>query len=294
MPVFAMPAKPPVPAGNRTGYPDIVGEVREIVARHEDTLLDLARANGLGFVETVTANKGMDPWLPGDGARIVLPTAHILPAGPRDGILLNLIDQRIYFFPPDGKPIQTYAIGTGQEAWNTPVGNTKIMRKKRNPTWYVPQSIRKEQPELPAVVRPGPDNPLGRHAMYLGWNSYLIHGTNSPWGVGRRVSHGCIRMYPEGIEKLFPQVSVGTPVTVVSQEAKTGWRDGVLYLEIHPNPKQNLELEETGKLTPAPVPELAYRIAQEAGNEIKRVDWERVTAAALERSGIPVPILKRA
>jgi L,D-transpeptidase ErfK/SrfK len=278
--------------GMETVYPSMFGEIRKIIARHEDTLLDIARENGLGFVELVAANPGVDPWIPGAGRAIILPSAHLLPTGPREGILLNLIDQRIYFFPPDGGPIQTFAIGTGQEAWNTPVGNTKIIRKKRNPSWYVPKSILKEQPELPAIVRPGPDNPLGNHALYLGWRAYLIHGTNNAWGVGRRVSHGCIRMYPEGIGKLFPQVTPGIPVTVVKQEAKIGWHGGKLYLEIHPNPKQNTELEETGRLTPAPVPELAYRVAQAAGKDIKRVDWKRVKAAALERSGIPIQILK--
>lgn len=273
-------------------YPNLFGEVRKIIARHEDTLLDIARNNGLGFVELVAANPGVDPWIPGAGRAITLPTAHLLPAGPREGLLLNLIDQRIYFFPPDGGPIQTFAIGTGQEAWNTPVGKTKITRKKRNPSWYVPKSIRKEQPELPAVVPPGPDNPLGNHALYLGWRAYLIHGTNNAWGVGRRVSHGCIRMYPEGIEKLFPQVTPGTPVMVVKQETKTGWHDGQLYLEIHPNSEQNTELEETGRLTPVRVPELAYRVAQAAGKDVKQVDWKLVKAAALERSGMPVPILK--
>jgi L,D-transpeptidase ErfK/SrfK len=280
--------------GMETVYPSIFGEVRHIFARHEDTLLDIARNNGLGFVELVAANPGVDPWIPGAGRAITLPTAHLLPTGPREGILLNLIDQRIYFFPPDGGPIQTFAIGTGQEAWNTPIGNTKILRKKRNPSWYVPKSIRKEQPELPAVVRPGPDNPLGRHAMYLGWRAYLIHGTNNAWGVGRRVSHGCIRMYPEGIGKLFPQVAPGTPVTVVKQEAKTGWHGGKLYLEIHPNPEQNTQLEETGRFTPAPVPELAYLVAQAAGKDVKRIDWKRVKTTAFERSGIPVSILKPA
>lgn len=281
-------------AEGKTGYADMFGEVRHIVARHEDTLLDIARDNGLGYVELVAANPGVDPWLPGAGQAITLPTAHVLPAGPREGVLLNLIDQRIYFFPKDGGPIQTYAIGTGQEAWGTPTGKTTITRKKQNPSWYVPKSIRKEQPELPAIVRPGPDNPLGRHAMYLGWPAYLIHGTNNPWGVGRRVSHGCVRMYPEGIAKLFPQIAIGTPVTVVSQEAKTAWQGGELYLEIHPNPAQNTELEETGKLTPAPVPELAYRVAQAAGKEVGRIDWERVKTATKERSGLPIPVLKPA
>jgi L,D-transpeptidase ErfK/SrfK len=128
--------------------------------------------------------------------------------------------------------------------------------------------------------------------MYLGWDSYLIHGTNKPWGVGRRVSHGCVRMYPEGIAALFPRIPIGTPVTVVSQEVKLGWHRGELMLESHPNLKQNLELEETGKFTPAEVPELAYRVSVSAGRSINRVNWHAVKEAVFQRSGIPVPILR--
>jgi len=272
-------------------YPAVIGDVRHHVARHEDTLLDIARSNNLGFVELAAANPGVDPWLPGAGRTIVLPTAHLLPAGPRQGILLNLTDQRLYYFPPDGGPVQSFPIGTGQEAWDTPIGKTTVVRKQKDPTWYVPKSIREEDPELPKIVPAGPDNPLGRHALYLGWSSYLIHGTNSPWGVGRRVSHGCIRMYPEGIAKLFPEVPVGTAVTVVRQELKLSWYNGTLFMEVHPNAKQQLEIEETGRFTPDTVPELIYRVNDAAGEARHSIDWRRVTEAVAKRSGLPIPIL---
>ncbi|MDA1324255.1 MAG: L,D-transpeptidase family protein [Proteobacteria bacterium] len=274
-------------------YPDMVGELAYYVAGKEDTLLDLARTHKLGYVEMVAANPGIDPWIPGAGTQIYLPTAHLLPSGPRKGVLLNLVDQRLYYFPADGKPVETYPIGTGQEAWGTPLGSTEIIRKKRDPTWYVPKSIQKDDPTLPAIVGPGPDNPLGSRAIYLGWKSYLIHGTNNPWGVGRRVSHGCVRMYPEDIEAIFPRLPVGTPVTVVSQEAKLGWHRGQLMLEVHPNLKQNSELEETGKLSPATVPEIAYRVSQAAGNRVGDINWKTVKLVVEERRGIPVPILRQ-
>jgi L,D-transpeptidase ErfK/SrfK len=285
-------AASPKPDKTEAAYPDMIGEVRHHIARHEDTLLDLARDNGLGYVEMIAANPGVDPWVPGIGAQVVLPTAHLLPAGPREGILLNVVDQRLYYFPPDGKPVESYPVGTSREAWDTPLGTTKIVRKQADPTWYVPESIRKEDPSLPAVVPPGPDNPLGHHAFYLGWPAYLIHGTNRPYGVGRRVSRGCVRMYPEDIEELFPRVAIETMVTVVKQEMKIGWHKGELMLEVHPNLDQNLELEESGEFTPEPVPELAYRISRAAGDSIDRVNWHRVEEVSRLRTGIPVPILR--
>ena len=281
-----LPAK-----SKRIEYPNMIGEFGRYVATKEDTLLDLARNNNLGYVEMVAANPGVDPWIPGAGTEINLPTRHLLPDGPREGVLLNLVDQRLYYFPPGGVPVESYPIGTGQDDWGTPLGTTAIKRKKVDPTWYVPKSIQIDDPTLPAVIGPGPDNPLGRHALYLGWKSYLIHGTNNPWGVGRRVSHGCVRMYPENIEALFPRLPIGTPVTVVSQEAKLGWHGDTLFLEAHPNLKQNNELEETGRMSQATVPELAYRVSQAAGKYISKVNWKAVKRAVEERSGIPVPIL---
>ena len=282
------------PMNSKPDTPGMVGAIRKITTKKEDTLLDIARANNLGYVEILAANPGVDPWIPGHGTKIILPTAHLLPSGPRKGLLLNLVDQRLYYFPPHHDIIQTYPIGTGQEAWGTPHGSTKVVRKKLKPTWYVPKSILKAQPDLPPIVRPGPDNPLGGHALYLGWTTYLIHGTNNAWGVGRRVSHGCIRMYPEGIKKLFPQVLIGTQVTIVSEEMKTGWVKGELMMEAHPNLEQNIEIERGEKPTPAQIPEMAYRLIQAAGKKARFINWQTVKRIAKERTGLPVAVLKPA
>jgi len=273
-------------------YPDMVGSTGTYVTRDSDTLIDLARKFKLGFTELVAANPGIDPWIPGKGRTLVLPTGHLLPNAPRKGIVLNLIDQRLYYFNAKKGIVETFAIGTGRQAWNTPLGSTTIVRKQRNPVWYPPKSIREDDPELPMVVPPGPDNPLGRFAMYLGFKGYLIHSTNKPWGVGRRVSHGCVRMYPEDIRALFPRIPVGTPVTIVSQEVKVGRFGGQLLLEVHPSPSQTDEIEATGKFTPSDVSDLAYKVVTAAGEDVKRIDWKIVKRAELERSGVPVNILK--
>ena len=280
-------------AGGAPAVPDVIGELRRYRTRHEDTLIDLARTFNLGFVELVAANPGVDPWVPGEGTEILLPTAHILPAGPRHGLLLNLVDMRLYYFPK-GSAIESFAIGTGQEAWNTPLGGTTIVRKAANPTWYVPKSVRKEKPELPAVVPPGPDNPLGKFALYLGWPSYLIHGTNKPEGVGRRVSHGCVRMYPEGIASLFPRAAIGTKVTVVAQAAKVGRQAGELLLEVHPSLKQADQIEEQGgKFTAERIPHIIDLVTLAAGSDADAIDWDTVHGTVAERRGVPVPILKK-
>ncbi len=270
---------------------DMLGSVQSYTAKHEDTLLDLARDNGLGFVEIVAANQGIDPWVPGEGTEIVLPTGHILPDAPREGVIINLAEHRLYFFAEDG--IRTYAIGVGRDGWDTPLGTTKIVRKKKNPIWYPPESIREEDPDLPRVVRAGPDNPLGRHALYFDWPTYLVHGTNMPWGVGRRVSHGCIRLYPESIEKLFSEVPVGTPVQVIDQTIKIGWSGGELYMEVYPEPEQVDELERDGEIASAAKrsnSDAYYKIRSLAGDELSRLDWPAIRNALVERTGLPVRV----
>ena len=272
---------------------DIIGEMQQIAAAHEDTLLDIARDNGLGYVEMIAANRGVDPWVPGESTPIVLPTAHILPDAERQGLVVNLAEHRLYYFGPPGTEPATFPLGVGREGWSTPLGATEIVRKKERPTWYPPESIRAEKPDLPKVVRPGPDNPLGSHALYFGWPRYLIHGTNMPWGVGRRVSHGCIRLYPEDIERLFELVPVGTPVNVVSQAIKIGWSGGELYVEAHPDADQADELESTGQIGKLGAKSLAdalYRIKTQAGAAQDRLDWRLIRRALEERSGIPVRI----
>jgi L,D-transpeptidase ErfK/SrfK len=220
----------------------VVGRLQITHAHAEDTLPDIARRFNIGYEEIVRANPGVDPWLPREGTRIVLPTQFVLPDAPHEGIVINLPALRLYYFPPakKGEPqtVITHPIGVGMVGWITPVGSTKVVSKRTNPVWHPPLSVRKEHAEdgdvLPATVKAGPDNPLGKYAMNLDWPSYLIHGTNQPYGVGIRASHGCIRLYPEDIAQLFDDIPVGTKVTVVNQANVYGWHNGVQYLQPYP------------------------------------------------------------
>jgi len=221
---------------------DVIGAPRKIVATHEDTLVEIARQAGIGLEQMERINPGVDMWLPGEGTEVTIPSHYVLPRAPREGLVLNLPEMRMYYFPPvqAGRPaqVQTFPIGIGRETWATPLGKTRITAKVKDPVWRPPKSIREEHAAngdpLPLVVPAGPDNPLGRYAMRLGIPGYLIHSTNKPIGVGMRVSHGCIRMLPEDIERLFPQLPVGTPVNIINQPVKAGWYGGKLYMEVHP------------------------------------------------------------
>ncbi len=223
------------------GY-DVVGAIATITARYEDTLVDIARRHGVGYQDIVRANPDVDVWLPGEGTDIVLPTRFVLPLGPRHGIVLNIAEYRLYYFPQTapGEPatVMTYPISIGRMDWETPLGVTTVIAKAHNPTWYPPQSVRDEHAAdgtpLPRVVPPGPDNPLGRFAMRLALPGYLIHSTNQPTGVGMRVTHGCIRMFPEDIEYLIQRVPIDTPVRIVNEPVKIGWFGDVLVMEVHP------------------------------------------------------------
>lgn len=276
----------------RTG--DLIGALRWHLTEHADTLLDIAVANDVGILAISAANPGVDPWIPGADRLILLPKAHLLPDGPREGIVINKAELGLYWFPKGGRP-RRHAIGVGREGYDTPVGETRVVRKQKDPTWYPTASTRADRPELPPVVPPGPDNPLGRHALYLGWPTYLIHGTNKPYGVGRRVSRGCIRMYPAAVERLFEEVPIGTRVTVVDQQVKAGWHEGALYLEAHPDLGQLEELEETYAFTPRPggIDEAALALVRrKAGDAIDRVDWDLVEAELVARRGIPVRVTR--
>jgi len=267
-----------------------VGAVGVYVTRKDDTLLDVARRFDLGFTQLMTANPGIDPWQPGVGRRITLPGLYLLPDGPRRGIVINLAQNRLYYFPPGGGTVETYPIGVGVQGRSTPIGTTHVVAKRTHPRWVVPASIRREKPELPAVVPPGPDNPLGDYAFQLGWPSYLIHGTNKPDGIGRNVSHGCIQLYPEDVERLFGEVAIGTPVRVVNDGAQTAWINGDLYLAIFPTKEQEEQIDVDEKMTPILSPHLKQRVAAAAGDRAADIDWETVERAERDRSGVPVRI----
>lgn len=268
---------------------DMIGATVRYRAVTSDTFVAIAEKFHLGYMELIEANPGINPWVP-DGELLILPAAQILPDAPRQGIVINLAELRLYFYPADGGPVQSYALGIGREGWATPLGETTVRGKRANPTWTPPASIRAEDPTLPAVVPAGPNNPLGAHAIYLGWDAYLIHGTNRPAGVGRRVSHGCIRMYAQDVDALFRQVAAGTPVTVVDQPVKVGWRHGELFLEIHPTLAQVDALEMHGEFGPGILPDVMGLVRAAAGDAMARVDIRKVWRAALDRNGIPQKI----
>jgi L,D-transpeptidase ErfK/SrfK len=292
---WARPSPAPVPSDRFPLPPegtDIVGVLQVTTTRYEDTLVEIARRYDLGYEEIVAANPGVDPWLPGEGTPVVLPTQFVLPGGTREGLVLNLASMRLFYYPTPGpgKPAEiiTHPIGIGREGWQTPQGTARITQKIENPAWTVPESVRKEHAEqgdpLPAVVPPGPDNALGDFAMRLSIPSYLIHGTNKPYGVGLRVSHGCVRLYPEDIARLFPEVPVGTPVRIINEPYLAGWRDGQLYLEAH-QPLSEDAKRWNGSLKP-----LEQAVAAKTADMPVEVSWEKAGTIAREARGLPVPI----
>lgn len=214
------------------------GKLTIVHAQGEDTLLDVARRYNIGQNEILLVNPNVDRWLPAKSDTILIPNSRILPDTPRMGLTLNVPEYRLYYFSSDNKTVSTYPVSIGRQDWNTPLGQTQIITKKADPTWTPPKSIKQEHAEqgeiLLDVVPAGPDNPLGLFALRLGIPGYLIHGTNKPYGVGMRVSHGCVRMYPEDIARLFPEVNVGLPVYIVNQPIKVGWRDKKIFIEVHP------------------------------------------------------------
>ncbi len=219
----------------------VVGHNLIVYSHLEDTLLDIGRAFDVGYSEIVSANPGLDPWLPGDNQRVVVPNRFILPDAPHEGIVINLAEMRLYYYTKPNKnerqKVITHPIGVGREGWTTPLGKTRIIQRIKDPSWTPPASIKAEHlakgNPLPNVVPAGSNNPLGAFAMRLGMPGYLLHGTNKPFGVGMRVSHGCIRLYPEDIEHLFGIIAVNTPVEIIYQPDKAGLLDGELYLEAH-------------------------------------------------------------
>ncbi len=260
---------------------DLIGGARSRPVRPGESLVEIARAYDLGFNEIQAANPGLDAFVPPVGTEVVIPTGWLLPERPvGDGIVVNLSEMRLYHFTTGrgGPRVATFPVGIGSEGTTTPLGSFRIVEKLEDPAWHVPASIRRERPEMPAVVPAGPDNPLGSHALRLSGEDILIHGTNRPWGVGRQVSHGCIRLYPEDIPRLYNRAPVGTWVTILRQPVKVGVWWGRIYLEVHPDPVARLDYHAE-----------AVRLLEKRGL-LGRVSRERLRQAVDAQRGMPVNI----
>lgn len=243
-----------------------------------ESLIEMARQYDLGFNEIEEANPGLDAFVPTPGATVTIPTAWILPRAAKPGTLLvNLSEMRLYQVPRAGPPM-TFPVGVGSEGWTTPVGSFTVIQKQVNPPWHPPASIRREEPDLPAMVPPGPDNPLGTHAIRLSKGSILIHGTDTPFAVGRKASHGCLRLYPEDIPILYERVPVGTRVTIVREPVKVGVRAGRVYVEVHVDDDAKIDnLAE------------ARRLLKKRGL-LGSSDSRKLGAAVRESRGVPVDV----
>jgi L,D-transpeptidase ErfK/SrfK len=267
----------------------VIGVPQVVFASPDDTLSDLARAYGLGYDEIVAANPDVNPWLPGESTPILLPTQFVLPDVPKEGIVLNMASKRLFYFPPvaegEKQIVRTYPIGIGRVGWETPLGATKVVSKAMDPHWFVPVSVRREHQELgdplPAVVPPGPDNPLGHRVLKLEMPGYLIHGTNQPYGVGMRVSHGCIRLYPENIELLYELVTIGEAVQIVNEPFLFGRMNGELYFEGHA-PLEDDAIDAVDRLDV-----LLAAQTDEYGSPLYPEDVERVRELAEAANGVP-------
>jgi L,D-transpeptidase ErfK/SrfK len=257
---------------------NIIGRVEHYTVKKGESLIEIAPKFDLGYNEISEANPDIDPFIPPAGMPVQIPTMRIIPDVPeRDGIVINISEMRLYYFLGKGTNLMTtFPIGVGDEGKETPVGVFRIVQKIVGPYWHVPKSIKKERPELPSVVPPGRENPLGSHAMRLSLPSVLIHGTNKPWSVGRRATHGCIRLYPEDIRRLFRMVRKGEKVTIVRQAIKVGVSQNRVFMEVHDDSNSHYLLEAVDALG--------------SKNLLDKVDGKKMLRALTEKSGIPVDI----
>ena len=264
---------------------DVIGSPQTHQVLPDESLIEIARAYDLGYNAIVEANPDLDPFVPGTGAAVTVPTSWILPKAASPGtVVLNLSEMRLYYFAHQrrdgGDWVMTFPIGIGSEGAETPLGKFEVVAREKNPVWRVPASIQKEDPTLPKEVPAGPENPLGTHALRLSGPFILIHGTNKPFGVGRRASHGCLRLYPEDIPWLFEAVRVGTEVIIVREAVKVGVNDGRVYVEVHAD-------EEA----PADYGALARRLLADRGL-LNRVSIQKLDAALQRRNGVPVEVTR--
>jgi L,D-transpeptidase ErfK/SrfK len=270
--------------------PSAIGALDSHTVVRGELLHDLARQYDLGFVELRAANPGIDAWTPPIGAQLVIPSQHILPADSGHRIVINIGDMRLYWYGLEAQDVRSWPIGIGREAHETPVGVLAVTEKRPHPTWRPTPGQRADDPTLPAAVGPGPDNPLGDYALRVGWDGYNIHGTNKPDSIGRRLTRGCIRLYPEDIQTLFGLASLGDSVRITDEPVKLAWIGDQLYLQAHVVGAQVEEVELGHPMALEPAGDLESRIQYIAGSRVGRVDWGRVRTVVAERRGVPTQI----
>ena len=273
---------------------DIVGKIQFTQVKRGESLDEIAQRYDVGFYELIEANPGIGLLeQPKVGTMLLIPSRYVLPKIRRknsfyQGIVINSAEMRLYYFPEYTNTVYTYPVGIGRQGWETPTGMMKIIEKRENPWWYVPQSIRKARAregfQLPTKVPPGPENPLGTYAMRLSRSRYLIHGTNEPSGVGRRSSSGCIRMYPEDIKQLYAIVHVNTSVKIINQPYKFGWFHHILYLEAHEPLQETLAAFDMHDLK-----QLAIMHGVKT-HPMTYVNWQKVEQIGQQHTGIPEPV----
>ncbi|MDB6096690.1 MAG: hypothetical protein JWM09_968 [Francisellaceae bacterium] len=268
---------------------DLIGQVQTAIVNPDESLGEIGRRFDIGVYEMIEANRHIDPWVPHPGTEIIIPSQFILPPGPREGIVLNLAEMRLYHYHDSGALVSTYPIGIGTRNWTTPLATTAITAKIKHPSWRPPQSIRAEHALkgdiLPLIVPAGPDNPLGNYAFRMGLASILIHGTNKPGGVGLRSSHGCVRLLPADIEELYKNVAVGTKVRIIHEPYKAGWYNNNLYLEAH-DPLTESRFKGSDDSN-----HLVKTIeAKLAKNPNYNINWRRAGEIAKQNIGLPARI----
>jgi L,D-transpeptidase ErfK/SrfK len=272
----------------------VFGTDQRIKATYKDTLLDIARRYSLGYEEIIRANPGVDMWLPGEGTEVLLPGRRILPPGAREGVVINLPEHRLYYYPKPKKGhkalVVTYPVSIGRMDWHSPLGQTWVVAKEKHPNWYPTASILKEHAAngdpLPKVVPPGPKNPLGDYKMRLavGDGTYEIHGTNNPLAVGMAITHGCVRMYPEDIAALFAAVPVGTKVWLINDPVKVAYVDGDLLVEAHP------PVDGQGQTVEPNLELLSRQLDQALGKSTAAIHWDFAREALQAASGMPTVV----
>ena len=270
---------------------NIVGHLMAVTTHRDDTLLDIGRFYDLGYDEIVGANPGVNPWLPGQASKVVIPSEYILPPKPWTGIVVDIPARRLYYFPADRHVVFTYPVGVFLPGWKESLTTTSIIQKFKMPAWNVPKNIhrwfeKKFHMDIPWYWPPGAENPMGELAMETGLSGIFIHGTYHPWGVGMRASQGCFQMYPENIAQLFPMVPVGTPVRLIDQPYLVGWRDGQVYLQAFK------PLHAYHKAGPSDLQRAVVDIKRflAAHHIHEAIDWARVRRIVAEHNTVALPI----